>query len=139
MVPFQAPADGRVRIALFFVGFGRGIGTAWFDALRIEEVDPSRTPIVVTRTPLVPGEISPLQYGQFIEYLCNLVPSMWAEQLDDGSFEGLTPYKLVHLKETDFREHPWHPAVRLNQSRGLLFGQEHEDQWRRVSEDCGDR
>jgi hypothetical protein len=38
-VPFLAPADGRVRICVFFVGFGKGTGTAWFDALRLEEVD----------------------------------------------------------------------------------------------------
>ena len=48
-----------------------------------------------------------MQYGQFIEYLCDLVPSMWAERLYDGSFEGLSPYKFAFHKETDFREKPW--------------------------------
>ena len=27
------PGDGRTRIAVFFVGFGKGTGTAWFDGL----------------------------------------------------------------------------------------------------------
>ena len=111
---FEAPADGRVRIAVFFVGFGKGTGTAWFDDLKLEEVDPANVPLTITRDLLVPDPISPLQYGQFIEYLCDLVPSMWAEKLHDGSFEGSTPYKVVFLKETDFREHPWYPIGATN-------------------------
>ncbi len=66
--------------------------------------------IRVTRDFLQSGAINPMQYGQFIEYLCNLVPSMWAEKLYDGSFEGLTPYNVAFIKETDFRERPWHPS-----------------------------
>ena len=73
--------------------------------------------ITITRQPLVNGEISPLQYGQFIEYLCDLVPSMWAEKLYDNSFEGLTPYDFVYLKETDFREKPWHPSGATNRAK----------------------
>jgi hypothetical protein len=57
-----------------------------------------------------------LQYGQFIEYLCNLVPGMWAEKLYDGSFEGLSPYKVAFLKETDFREKPWYPSGAVNRA-----------------------
>jgi alpha-N-arabinofuranosidase len=113
---FETPADGRVRIAVFFVGFGKGTGTAWFDDLKLEEVDPSTVPLKVTSELLFNETISPNQYGQFIEYLCDLVPSMWAEKLCDGSFEGLTPYKVVYLKETDFREHPWYPVGATNRA-----------------------
>jgi len=35
---FYAPLDGRVQIGLFFVGFGKGSGTVWFDAVRLEQV-----------------------------------------------------------------------------------------------------
>src|SRR5438132_4376337 len=70
--------------------------------------------IKVTRTFLNSAEISPLQYGQFMEYLCNLFPSMWAEKLYDGSFEGLSPYKVAFLKQTDFREKPWYPDGAAN-------------------------
>src|SRR5256885_10087464 len=66
--------------------------------------DPSTAPLQVTRDFLRPGSISPLQYGQFIEYLCDLIPGMWAEKLYDGSFEGLTSYKVDYLAQTDFRE-----------------------------------
>jgi alpha-N-arabinofuranosidase len=116
VIGFQAPPDGRARIAIFFTGFGRGTGTAWFDDLKLEEVDLDRTPVRVTRDFLGPGEISPLQYGQFIEYLCDLVPGMWAEKLHDGSFEGLTPYVFAFLKETDFRARPWYPCGAVNRA-----------------------
>jgi alpha-N-arabinofuranosidase len=117
---FQAPPGGRIRIAVFFVGFGKGTGTAWFDDLKIEELDFSHEPVRVTRQTLYPGEISLLQYGQFIEYLCDLVPAMWAERLYDGSFEGLSPYKLVFLKEKDFRERPWYPVGAANRAEFAL-------------------
>ncbi len=77
----------------------------------LEAVEPAQAPVVITRRQLATGTISPLQYGQFIEYLCTLIPGMWADKLDDGSFEGLTPYKVVYLGETDFRERPWYPTA----------------------------
>jgi alpha-N-arabinofuranosidase len=115
-VCFEAPADGRARIAVFFVGFGKGTGTAWFDGLALEALDGARAPLRVTREALYPESISPLQYGQFVEYLCDLVPGMWAEKLCDGSFEGLTPYKVHYLKETDFRDRPWYPTGATNRA-----------------------
>ena len=90
-------------MAIFFAGFGKGTGTAWFDDLSLQELDPTNETIRVTRDPL-PGTISPWQYGQFIEYLCDLVPSMWAEKLYDGSFEGPSRYKVAFLRETDSRK-----------------------------------
>jgi alpha-N-arabinofuranosidase len=74
--------------------------------------------IKITKENLCPGEINSFQYGQFVEYLCNLVPGMWAEKIYDGSFEGLSPYKVAFLKETDFREKPWYPSGAVN--RGVF-------------------
>ncbi len=119
-IVFEAPPNGKARVAVFFVGFGKGTGTAWFDDLRLEQIDPATVPVKVTRTPLFPGMIDPNQYGQFVEYLCDLVPSMWAEKLYDGSFEGLTPYKFYYLKETDFRERPWYPTGATNRAEFAL-------------------
>jgi alpha-N-arabinofuranosidase len=81
---------------------------------------PARSAVVITRDPLVSGSIHQTQYGQFIEYLCDLVPSMWAEKLYDGGFEGLSPYKFVFLKETDFKEKPWHPSGEVNRANYTL-------------------
>jgi alpha-L-arabinofuranosidase len=81
-----------------------------------DKPDPRQAPLKVTRDFLRPGTISPLQYGQFIEYLCDLVPAMWAEKLYDDSFEGLTPYKFAFLRQTDFREKPWYPSGAVNRA-----------------------
>jgi rhomboid protease GluP len=35
---FRAPADGLIRIVVYFAGFGPGAGTAWFDNLKLVEV-----------------------------------------------------------------------------------------------------
>ena len=67
---------------------------------QVKPVDPARGAVVITRDPLRPAKINPYQYGQFIEYLCNLVPAMWAEKLFDGSFEGLEPLQ-VRLSQGD--------------------------------------
>ena len=74
------------------------------------ELGTSEATIRVTNDFLQNGTINPMQYGQFIEYLCNLVPSMWAEKLFDSGFEGLTPYNVEFIKQTDFHEQPWHPS-----------------------------
>jgi alpha-L-arabinofuranosidase len=116
-VYFLGPQTGKARVSLFFCGWGKGTGTVWFDDVELQTVAVDHTPLRITGTPLCPGRISPFQYGQFIEYLCDLVPSMWAEKLYDGSFEGLTPYKFVFVKETDFTEKPWYPVGERNRLR----------------------
>jgi hypothetical protein len=63
----------------------------------------------ITRDRICPGAISPYQYGQFIEYLCGLTQSMFAEQVSDGSFEGVPPYNVSFRKELDRIEQPWYP------------------------------
>ena len=82
--------------------------------------DPAKSTMTILPDALCPGEISPLQHGQFIEYLCNLVPGMWAEKLYDGSFEGLSPYTVAFLKQTDFREQPWYPSGAVNRAEYTL-------------------
>lgn len=70
--------------------------------------------IVISAEPLNNGTITNRQSGQFIEYLCNLVPGMWAEKLYDGGFEGLSLYKFEFIRQTDFREKPWYPSGAVN-------------------------
>jgi hypothetical protein len=38
-IPFQAPPDGRARVVVFLMGFGKGTGTAWFDDLSLVPED----------------------------------------------------------------------------------------------------
>jgi len=38
-----------------------------------------------------PGRIDPKVFGNFVELLDDVVPAMWAEMLNDRSFEGVTP------------------------------------------------
>ncbi len=66
--------------------------------------------VVVAHDVMNQGRITNRQSGQFVEYLCDLIPSMWAEKLHDGSFEGLSAYKVQFLK-TDFQEKPWYPRA----------------------------
>ena len=113
-VYFRSPSEGRVRLCLFLAGFGKATGTAWFAGVSVAPADVAVLPIRITPTAASAGSISPLQYGQFIEYLCDLVPGMWSEKLYDGSFEGLSPYKFEFVKETDFREKPWYPSGEVN-------------------------
>jgi serine/threonine protein kinase len=40
-ITFQAPAGGLTRFCVFFVGFGKGTGTAWFDNLTVVEISGS--------------------------------------------------------------------------------------------------
>lgn len=70
--------------------------------------------IRVLDTTICPGRINPMQCGQFMEYLCDLIPGMWAERLYDGSFEGLSPYKFTFRAAKDFKEEPWYPSGAIN-------------------------
>jgi alpha-N-arabinofuranosidase len=106
---FTPPDDGLTRIAVFFVGFGRGTGTAWFDDIQLEEIDAIVSTLTITNERLCRGAISPFQYGQFIEYLCAMTPSMFAEKVFDGGFEGVPDYRFEFRKPTDRLEQPWYP------------------------------
>ncbi|MEW6073767.1 MAG: hypothetical protein AB1726_14375 [Planctomycetota bacterium] len=110
---FRVPADGKVRIAVFFVGYGTGTGTgtAWFDGLRLEPVPESAAARIVVRNERQrDAPISPYQGGQFVEPLADLVPGMQEERILDDSFEGLAPYRFEHRPEVDLRPRPWYPS-----------------------------
>lgn len=124
---FLAPQDGRVHLACFFVGFGKGTGTVWFDDLRLEKAR-AATEITVTARRLQHEPISPLIYGNFMELLSDLVPAMWAEKLDGTSFEYLrTPEERdLHRSrvgfdpERDPHDRPWYPLRMAPQAECTL-------------------
>ena len=49
------------------------------------------TSAVIHSQPLNAGRINPMLFGNFIELLDDVVPGMWAEMLNDRSFEGVIP------------------------------------------------
>jgi hypothetical protein len=55
--------------------------------------------------------------GQFIEYLCGLTPSMFAEKVFDGGFERVPDHKVAFRRETDRIERPWYPDGAVNRRR----------------------
>src|SRR5208283_5368247 len=48
------------------------------------------TAVVVHSQPLHAGRINPMLFGNFVELLDDVVPAMWAEMLNNRSFEGVT-------------------------------------------------
>jgi alpha-N-arabinofuranosidase len=110
-VLFRVPPDGRVHIALFYFGFGKGTGTVWLDGMRLEEAQGLESDrLRVTDEQLGALPVSPFQVGQFVEILCDLIRSIHSEMLDHGSFEEFPPFRFVFRSEVDRRDHPWYPS-----------------------------
>ncbi len=90
--------------------------------------------IRITRDPVFDGTISPFIYGEFVEFLNDLIPGMWAERIRDRSFEGLSQPTMFYRKEKDFPGPAWREMRLLNTAYGLgspfdvlfdrVFGQE---------------
>jgi alpha-L-arabinofuranosidase len=115
-VIFRVPSDGKVKVVLFFVGYGKGTGKVWFDDVQLE---PIRTQgpehIRITDDRLSRRPIDAKQAGQFIEPLCNLIPSLVAQQVANTSFEIDPPWNVAFRREIDKLHRPWYPdgAVHL--------------------------
>jgi alpha-N-arabinofuranosidase len=84
------------------------------------ETDSTGATLTVTTARLCQASISPYQCGQFIEYLCALTPSMFAEKLSDGSFEGVPPYRKGFRAETDRYEQLWYPDGAVHRAEFTL-------------------
>jgi len=71
----------------------------------------ARIRITKTKTPV---EISPLIYGDFMEFIGRMIEMMWGERLDDRKFAGHNPPRLeFHFlpeEETEQRR-PWRDAI----------------------------
>lgn len=55
------------------------------------------------------GNISPLIYGDFIEYIDSMIDGMWAEKIKDRAFEGVLPPSggRYYREVDDFKKNPW--------------------------------
>jgi alpha-L-arabinofuranosidase len=63
--------------------------------------------ITVSATPLRKERISPLIYGEFVEFLNQMIPGMWADKLQDRSFAGLTEPGGLYRLELSFHGQVW--------------------------------
>ncbi len=115
---FRVPSEGRVKIALFFIGYGKGTGKVWFDDVRLEAVgDGAPEAIRITGEPLTQRPVDAKQGGQFIEPLCNLLPSLLAQQVAGTSFEEEPAWNVAFKKEIDKPHRPWYPDGAVHVAR----------------------
>lgn len=108
-VLFRVPSPGRVTVAL--KALHDQIGKVWFDDIRLEHVPEAmeNQSVIIHSTRLSKRPIDLKQGGQFIELLCNLIPSMIAQQVDSTSFEEEPPWNQAFKRETDKPYRPWYP------------------------------
>jgi hypothetical protein len=50
-----------------------------------------------------------MQQDQFIEILCNLIPSITARQVVSTSFEAAPPCRVAYKGDADQTPRPWYP------------------------------
>ncbi|MFN8009402.1 MAG: hypothetical protein U0V70_20700 [Terriglobia bacterium] len=116
---FRVTPPGDVRITLSLIGSRQGTGRVWFDDIRLEMLTESSLAeaeeVRITSQRISRLPIDAKQGGQFIEPLCNLIPSMIAQQVNSTSFEEEPPCKFVYKSEIDKPYRPWYPdgAVHL--------------------------
>jgi alpha-N-arabinofuranosidase len=84
------------------------------------------TLIAVSADPLFDAPLSPLIYGDFIEFINDLIPGMWAEKLQDRSFEGVLQPNYVWPPGQDWRRPRWQPFVSGRLARDRWPDQPHE-------------
>jgi alpha-N-arabinofuranosidase len=71
--------------------------------------EPAPVMVTIQAKAIHAGRVSPLLFGNFIELLDDVVPGMWAEMLNDRSFEGVEPTsKGVYFDGSpDFCDRQW--------------------------------
>ncbi len=106
---FRVPSPGRVLVALNVLN--NQSGKVWLDDIRLERVPESleEQSVTISDTRLSKRPIDAKQGGQFIEPLCDVIPSMLAQQVRSTSFEEETPWNQAYKKEIDKPYRPWYP------------------------------
>jgi alpha-L-arabinofuranosidase len=108
-VMFRVPSPGKIEVTLKALQLERG--KVWFDDIRLEPV-PERIEtqsVRISATPLSKRSIDQKQGGQFLEPLCDLLPSMSAQQVSSTSFEEEVPWTESYKRELDRAYRPWYP------------------------------
>jgi alpha-L-arabinofuranosidase len=108
-VLFRVPSPGRIHVALN--ALSDEAGKVWFDDIQLTPVQEPAEEETVTLSNVRSAKrpIDRMQGGQFIEPLCNLLPSMIAQQVDSTSFEDEPPWAFSYKGEIDKPHRPWYP------------------------------
>jgi alpha-N-arabinofuranosidase len=108
-VLFRVPSPGRIAVALDALD-GQS-GKVWFDDIRLDPVQESQQAesVTISNVRLAERPIDLKQGGQFIEPLCDLMPSMIAQQVRSTSFEDEPPWNQAYKQEVDKPYRPWYP------------------------------
>jgi alpha-N-arabinofuranosidase len=71
--------------------------------------EPAKTTVTIHSEPLNSGTVDPKIFGNFIELLNDVGPGMWAELLNDRSFEGIAPAAnwCYYDGSLDICDRPW--------------------------------
>lgn len=106
---FRVPSPGRMTVALNV--FNKQSGKVWLDDIRLDRVpEPADTEsVTISDERLSKRPISQLQGGQFMEPLCDVLPSMTAQQVQSTSFEEETPWTYSYKAAVDKPYRPWYP------------------------------
>ena len=107
-VTFRVPSPGYIDLTL--VGTRRGTGKVWFDDVRLESLpSDSREDVRIFAEHTTKRPIDAKQQGQFIELLCNLIPSIISQQVVSTSFEDAPPCQAAYKRQVDEPYRPWYP------------------------------
>ncbi len=107
-VTFRVPSPGAVDVTL--LATRKATGKVWFDDVRLEPVTaPAVKEVRILPQRLGKRPIDVKQGGQFIEPLCNLIPSMTAQQVDLPSFEEEPKWNVSYKAAVDKPCRPWYP------------------------------
>ena len=106
---FRVPSPGRMTVALNVLN--NQSGKVWLDDIRLERVPESleEQSVTISNERLSKRPVDRKQGGQFIEPLCNVIPSLIAQQVDSTSFEEETRWTYAYKKEVDKPYRPWYP------------------------------
>ena len=106
---FRVPSPGRITIALNV--FNSQSGKVWLDGIELEPVAEvlGTESVNISDQHLNQRPIDRKQGGQFIEPLCDVMPSMIAQQVQSTSFEEEPPWNYSYKAEVDKPYRPWYP------------------------------
>ena len=106
---FRVPSPGRITVALNVLS--KQSGRVWLDDIRLEPVSESEDTesVTISDERLSKRPINRMQGGQFMEPLCDVLPSMTAQQVQSTTFEEETPWNYSYKAAVDKPYRPWYP------------------------------